>query len=1298
VAQLAIAVAGSYVGGAIGGAFGYAALGSSIGWAIGSYAGAVAFAPKQRFEGPRLGDGRTQTSIYGRPVANVFGRFRISGNVIDQSEQREVRTEREEGGKGGPSVTTTTYSYFIDGDIAFCRGPITGFEKIWFNGKLVYDGGEELIEDEIGSVGFARLVQRALASMFTVDHFYPYIGASDQEPDPTFEALHGVGLVPGYVNTAHLVLANLPVTEYGGMLPQQIDALVLKTGDESGPRRIYGQEVDQLETAWTGWDGIGVSNSTGPWIRGVDGTTMIVAELESTGGGSNPMLGTAIRRLYFDVSFGEILHEAQPVNTGFSTVSDNTHSAQYASVASRNILWNFTSADGRWMVRTIAHPDYSLGDESGICVIQSIFDGTWDDGFGWNDCVPADIKRHASGPYIGKVVETAIRGVIPCVDFEHFLVVYQNTSDVGAWELKKINDGFVQTIDSGLCDDVLNDPLDTRYIACAGQNTHFMSGALYQVGMMESDMRHVWVIDHGGLGGSHLYQINPDTNVFEPITDATGMTDPEFGEVPLTRQAASIWADKGICYTITGAGNISMYSRLPEFSADLPTLEDVCTEICEDCGYTAEQLDFSAFSGITVKGYGVTSQMAGRAALEPLMLAYNCGIVESNAQLKGVVLADVASVEVDAADLLLSEEGQQSMVVSSERAHESEIPARITVRYIDEDADHQVGAQSAARFVTSSVQALEIDLSVVMNADEAAQVADVQLTRAWVERMSRKFSLTRKYASVEPLDVLVVPDGNVTYTVRILRKTEVGARLDFEGVDHDAAIFTSNAVGQTIDQSQDIEVVGASMLEIVDEHPLTNSETPLGVYLATAHYGESQPGAAVFRAKDGVTYARVDTVAANTMGTAETALGDWEGGNVIDTANTVTVKLVYGSLSSCTFSELHEAATNVAMLGNEMIKFMTATSLGDGRYTLSNLLRGRRGTRGETASHEERERFVLLTTTLGFARHETDDIGDDFQFKAATNGRTDGQIVNVAAQDFTLTGNILKPMPPPYVRGTWLANGDTVIQWGRRARYNSLMRDGVGVPLDETSEAYDLEILSADQSEVVRTFSNLTSQSQTYAAADQSTDFDGIVHPRYWVNVYQKSETVGRGRAAVGLARKFHGDAFERFYYSGALGDSSGSGFDLNPWPDATLGWNTEAWAELANLPGSVSDFALTFDITTLEAGLFAGFLFRTSNFTSGNQIDLGYSVRFDGTGGANSVRIYRAGTSVATGTYGGGAMSDVRIECVGGVIRVWFEEDLLQATYTDGSPLSAGGFGVIATTASGTTKNAVFENLRLEY
>ena len=151
------------------------------------------------FEGPRLDSFHLQTSRDGAPMARIYGRVRLAGQVIWASRIRETVTEEPvQNGKGG-GPTQRNYSYSISFAIGLCEGEILGVDRLWANGAPLQIAG---------------LVSRV------------YRGTEDQVPDPIISAIEGAN-VPSFRGTAYIVFEDFPLGEFGARLPQ-INAEVLR--------------------------------------------------------------------------------------------------------------------------------------------------------------------------------------------------------------------------------------------------------------------------------------------------------------------------------------------------------------------------------------------------------------------------------------------------------------------------------------------------------------------------------------------------------------------------------------------------------------------------------------------------------------------------------------------------------------------------------------------------------------------------------------------------------------------------------------------------------------------------------------------------------------------------------------------------------------------------------------------------------------------------------------------------------------------------------------------------------------
>lgn len=199
MATILFSAAGAAIGGSVGGTV--AGLSSvAIGRAVGATLGRVVDqkilgSGAQAVETGKVDRFRLTSAGEGDPVAQLYGRMRLGGQVIWASDFIEVTTTSGGGGGKGSSSRpkTTEYSYSVNLAIALCEGEIIRVGRIWAD-------GEEIARDDLN---------------LTV-----YSGNADQEPDPLMEAIEGTGLVPAYRGTAYVVIEALALQSFGNRIPQ----------------------------------------------------------------------------------------------------------------------------------------------------------------------------------------------------------------------------------------------------------------------------------------------------------------------------------------------------------------------------------------------------------------------------------------------------------------------------------------------------------------------------------------------------------------------------------------------------------------------------------------------------------------------------------------------------------------------------------------------------------------------------------------------------------------------------------------------------------------------------------------------------------------------------------------------------------------------------------------------------------------------------------------------------------------------------------------------------------------------
>lgn len=169
-------VAGAVVGAIVGtfifpgiGTFAGASYGAFIGGTIGGIVDYTT-AGDQVNRQESIAGLQVQTSAYGQPIPQIFGTYRLAGNIIFVSPKKVHEHRTTEGGKGGPKRVSITKTYSVDLAIGLCEtqvtGPMTAIQRCWADGTLIYDVNQR-------------------ATLPTGWQFYP--GTDSQPVDPTIQ-------------------------------------------------------------------------------------------------------------------------------------------------------------------------------------------------------------------------------------------------------------------------------------------------------------------------------------------------------------------------------------------------------------------------------------------------------------------------------------------------------------------------------------------------------------------------------------------------------------------------------------------------------------------------------------------------------------------------------------------------------------------------------------------------------------------------------------------------------------------------------------------------------------------------------------------------------------------------------------------------------------------------------------------------------------------------------------------------------------------------------------------------------
>jgi hypothetical protein len=647
MASLALGLAGA----AIGGTFG--SMGSSIGWMVGSYLGATLFADDIHTEGPRLQDLKVTSSAFGAPIPTIYGTYRVAGNVIWSEGLKETAHTQDVGGKGGPSQSHTSYTYSCSFAVGLCEGEITGIRKIWADSILIYNKGDTATGDELA-------VSNQLGIAI-------YTGSETQESDPTIEASVGVGNTPAYRGLAYIVFTDLQLEKFGNRIPNiTCEVVEVGSGTYKGNATdiAFSRPSNQVAIAYL----VDVENDTVYWKA---------SNWQGVVYDGNP----SEYMVAYDLS-GSIIREA----------------AYYAVFTADTFPQSFTSWRGNLV---LMHPTLNVSVVSG-----SFYD--WPNSsnfrhvFGTEHHLVNNSLKHPNATPLLTASANPLNGVTDGsylylrqsdpAEQNHGHVLYKfvlpssNTYDpVAKAELDLVDD--IHDVDvSGGYVYVITHPSD----GSSGFTIHKLSTSLSPV---TSWYTTGWHPRCQLLVNGNTAVVTSRTSPYYAVYDLSTATPVvlESGQTGVPSNAFSGGKTRNMLLNTHFWINVPPNTIAPE----VILLEYILTDLCSKAGIAS----FEA-SAITneVKGYVRTGPMTARAAMTPLMNAYNITAAESDFQLKFEYKDASPDKVVDVSELAASVDvNTPKDPLGISRIQNTEIPRRITVAYASEERDYGQGIQYAQR-------------------------------------------------------------------------------------------------------------------------------------------------------------------------------------------------------------------------------------------------------------------------------------------------------------------------------------------------------------------------------------------------------------------------------------------------------------------------------------------------------------------------------------------------------------------------------------------------------------------------
>jgi hypothetical protein len=924
-------MSGQQIGSAIGyvvGAYFGGPVGAAIGSAIGGYIGGV-IDPTQ-INGPHIGEGQSQTAEDGVPIPWILGKAPCVGNICMAGPRYEVK--QTEGGKGSTTETNTfeahqSFAILICESCELRDSTIIGIQMVRCNGKIVYDVRP-------GSTMLAESAKWKEKVEF-------YFGAEDQMPDPTMEAIFGVGDTPYMRGYCYAVFRDFNRSEFGDAIPQ-FEWVVVSEGETPafeagfGPGRLsafrdehWPLEDDESDYEYTGYIGTtelggGAESFTADTIAEII-SYFTNFDYSSVGGGSR----APVNYLGYSATTGTGTTAGIGLDVGVVGIDATTAQPSVVDYTALVLVYNDFIPTGQ-------HDSIVF---TGYCGLQ-----------------PGDAEMNKRGA-IAKHFDADPGGQYG---------LFQNCSPNGyLYGLYPLCIRVTRKRIKPLAAPATWTPvpdLPNLYIDEDGAIRHGQNYGDEQAGTFK-----VLQASHTPGGTPSLYdkyEVGPALINTDPNYSVQAFWEAEYA-LAVARGDMQAGLVYGSNYPVTRTSAWPYAAPdISELDSATLTLATIVQRINRRGGLTDADIDVTELTDQVI-GYPIAQQYNAADCIRPLASCYFFKGTEYDAKIHFHKDGSDALIVVDPDDFIIGSEE----VDEDKRGQAKEYPRLITGKYIAPSLDFAIGTTKAERR-SPDVRAIgeqTLQIPVCMDDDEAQQATDKAMKVLWAKQQGkRKFSVPYATESLAYLQMVpCVPFGLDGKRYVVDQLTINDGQLDIEASYDRQSAFTSNvtAIPRLPPTPPVSTIFGPTIVAIMQLPQLRAGETPPGIYFGACGVLANWPGCQILISFDGG-----ENYQLGPKITVASVIGNLTADVAADGSNSepILVAINNGELVNVTDAQFDSGANGFAMVDADDVwevgRFKTQDELSPLNYSVTDVTRGDLLT--TPVDHVTGQQFVMLANAV----------------------------------------------------------------------------------------------------------------------------------------------------------------------------------------------------------------------------------------------------------------------------------------------------------------------------------------------